>query len=46
LIRYQRGVITILDRSGLEEEACECYQLIEGEMNRMFAAAKKRAGTA
>jgi CRP-like cAMP-binding protein len=26
-IRYQRGVVTILDRAGLEKTACECYAI-------------------
>jgi CRP-like cAMP-binding protein len=25
-IKYRRGVITIIDRGGLEEAACECYE--------------------
>jgi hypothetical protein len=36
LIRYSRGVITILDRPGLEAAACECYQIIEAEYDRLL----------
>jgi Mn-dependent DtxR family transcriptional regulator len=28
LIRYSRGKIKVVDRSGLEESACECYAAI------------------
>jgi CRP-like cAMP-binding protein len=36
LIRYSRGVITILDRPGLEAAACECYRIIEAEYDRLL----------
>nr|WP_267871563.1 Crp/Fnr family transcriptional regulator [Nostoc sp. CHAB 5715] len=36
LINYTRGQITILDRSGLEDITCECYQIVKGEFNRLL----------
>ncbi len=35
LIQYHRGMLTILDRAGLEKAACECYQLIQREFSRL-----------
>jgi CRP-like cAMP-binding protein len=34
LITYQRGRITIMDRQGLEDVSCECYQIIKQEYDR------------
>jgi CRP-like cAMP-binding protein len=36
LIRYVRGTITILDRPGLEAAACECYQVVKDEYDRLL----------
>jgi CRP-like cAMP-binding protein len=36
LIHYQRGRITVLDRSGLEARSCECYQVVKSEYDRLL----------
>jgi len=36
LIHYQRGTITVLDRSGLEARCCECYQVVKAEFDRLL----------
>lgn len=47
LIRYQHGRITILDRIGLENAACECYESVAGEYRRLFGEHPTQApGTA
>jgi hypothetical protein len=38
LIQYSRGNISILDREGLEEGACECYSTICAETDNMMGA--------
>jgi CRP-like cAMP-binding protein len=35
-IRYSRGHITVLDREGLEEFACECYATVKVEFDRLL----------
>jgi CRP-like cAMP-binding protein len=36
LIQYQRGRIRVLDRPGLEGRACECYQVVKTEFDRLL----------
>jgi CRP-like cAMP-binding protein len=38
LIRYRRGRITVLDRKGLEQRACECYAVVRKEYERLLPA--------
>jgi CRP-like cAMP-binding protein len=37
LINYSRGLITIIDRQGLEGRVCECYQVVKTESKRLLA---------
>lgn len=36
LIQYSRGKITVIDRKGLEERVCECYQVVKRETDRLM----------
>lgn len=36
MIRYNRGHVSILDRAGLEDCACECYRRTKAEYERLF----------
>jgi CRP-like cAMP-binding protein len=39
IIRYSRGVITVLDRPQLEARVCECYAVVRKECERLLSAA-------
>ena len=41
-IRYRRGHITVLDRAGLECNACECYGVVKGEYDRLLSDVRQR----
>lgn len=36
LIRYRRGLITILDRHGLEKVSCECYRVVQNAYTQLL----------
>ena len=38
LIQQSRGHMTILDRAGLEQQACSCYRLIEDSRKQIMSA--------
>lgn len=39
LINYKRGHIEVLDRAGLEERVCECYEVVRTEVERILPPA-------
>ena len=44
-IRYRRGHIAVLERSGLEARACECYAVVKKEFRRLLSDVQDRQGT-
>ncbi|MEQ1773284.1 MAG: Crp/Fnr family transcriptional regulator [Burkholderiales bacterium] len=43
-IRYRRGHIAVLDRTGLEKRTCECYAVVKKEMSRLLSDVQYRQG--
>jgi len=42
LISYRRGHISVRDRQGLEDHACECYGVVRKEMDRLLYDVRQR----
>jgi len=42
LIEYSRGHIKVLDRPGLEERVCECYQVVKTEFDRLLPELQRK----
>ena len=43
-IRYRRGHLSVLERSGLESRACECYAVVKKELGRLLSDVQHRQG--
>jgi Mn-dependent DtxR family transcriptional regulator len=42
LIQYSRGHIEVLDRARLEQNVCECYQVVKTEFERLLPIRNER----
>jgi CRP-like cAMP-binding protein len=42
IISYRRGHMSVLNRAGLETRACECYQVVSNELERLLADVRCR----
>jgi CRP-like cAMP-binding protein len=40
MIRYNRGQLTIVDRSALEHSSCECYRALQTQIGQLFGTAQ------
>jgi len=45
-ISYRRGHVAVLERSGLEAGACECYAVVKKELGRLLSDVQYRQGVA
>jgi DNA-binding transcriptional regulator YhcF (GntR family) len=41
-LKYRRGHISVLDRTGLETGACECYAVVKNEIRRLLSDVRYR----
>ena len=46
IISYRRGHIAVLDRAGLEKNACECYAVVRKELRRLRSDVQYRQDAA
>jgi CRP-like cAMP-binding protein len=42
VIKYRRGHITVLERTGLESSVCECYAVVKKEFGRLLSDVRYR----